>query len=207
MIKVIIADDHPAMCEGISTILNNSKDFELAGCVNNGEELLELLKSTKCDIVLTDIVMPELDGIKALKIIKKEHPEIKVVVLTMHSDRSFFDDAINSGADGYILKDDSKNIILMILKSVMEGNKAFTPRMQNLLLDKYQDKKNLLDELTSRELQVFKLSVQGYKNTEIAEQINVTPRTVLFHKQNIKDKLDAKSNAELVSIALKYKII
>lgn len=207
MKRVIIADDHPAFCEGIAKILVTSGYFDVIAMVSDGLSLVETVREKRCDIVITDIVMPRLDGIKAMHAIKKEFPDLKVVLLTMHGDRSFFDDAVKAGADGYILKDDPPETVLLIMKAVMEGYKSFTPRMQAVLVDRYQVKANPLDELTARELEVFKLTVRGYKNTEIAEKIGITPRTVLFHKQNIKDKLMVKTNAELVSMALKHNII
>jgi len=207
MNRVIIADDHTIVREGIASIINATKDFTVVAQAENGERLLQLLKTKECDLVLCDIVMPGLDGLKALKKIKASHPETKVVIITMHQDRGFFSEAVKSGANGYVLKDDSSTEILTVLRGVAAGHRCFSPRIQTMLAKSFQQDQAPEYVLTKREYQIFKLIAKAYTHQEIADELKISLSTVEFHKKNIKDKLDVKNLAELLNVAHKYDIV
>ena len=207
MYRLIIADDHAVVRQGIIQIINNSKEFTVIGEASSGTELLALLEEKACDMVLSDIVMPGIDGLKSLKIIKNKFPHIKVVMLTMHTDKGFFDEAIKSGVDGYALKDDSPEIILTVLDGVIKGHRTFSPKMQTIMANKYLDEGSPIDLLTDRELQIFKLVAKGSTHKEIAEDLEISISTVEFHKKNLKDKLNTKNLADLLNIAHKHDLV
>lgn len=204
--KIIIADDHAIVREGIASIIDKSDDFEVVAQAENGKKLLDTLKKVQCDVVLCDIVMPELDGLKALKKVKASYPKIKVVIITMHTDKGFIGDAVNSGADGYVLKNDSSDTILSVLCGVMEGHRCFSPRIQTILAQRHLWQESPEHVLTSREFQVFKLTAKAFTNKEVADKLGIAVSTVEFHKKNIKDKLNARNLADLLNIAHKFDI-
>lgn len=207
MYRIIIADDHAIVREGIASLLDATREFSVVAQAENGEKLLRLLESKACDLVLCDIVMPGLDGLKALKRIKAAHPATKVVIITMHQDRGFFNEALKAGANGYVLKDDSSAEILGVLRGVAAGHRCFSPRIQSMLAQSFQQDQSPEYVLTKRELEIFKLIAQAYTHKEIAEELGISLSTVEFHKKNIKDKLNAKNLAELLNLAHKYDLV
>jgi DNA-binding NarL/FixJ family response regulator len=207
MYKVVIADDHPVVREGLVKIVNRHHHFSITGEAENGNKLLELLEVKECDLVLIDIEMPHLDGMKAIEIIKRKYPAVKVVIITMHANKQYFDRTLKADADGYLLKDDSSQTILSALCAVMNGCKMFSPRLQKHLADKYLEQRSPFDLLTKREMEVFKHIAAGRTSREIAVRLDISMSTVEFHKKNLKDKLDAKNLAQLLTIAYKYNLV
>jgi len=206
MYRAVIADDHAIVREGIALIVDKSDDFTVVAEAQDGNQLLKTLEKVPCDLVLCDIAMPGLNGFKALQKIKSANWEIKVVFITMHQDRDFLSEAVESGVDGYVLKNDNSETILTVLRQVMEGHRCFSPRVQTLLAHRILTKQSPEHVLTKRELEVFKLAVKAFTNKEVSQKLNITVSTVEFHKKNIKDKLNAKNLADLLNIAHKYDI-
>lgn len=206
MYRAVIADDHAIVREGIALIVDKSDDFTVVAGAQDGNQLLETLQKVPCDLVLCDITMPGLNGFQVLQKIKSANLEIKVVFITMHQDRDFLCEAVESGVDGYVLKNDNSETILTVLRQVMEGHCCFSPRVQTLLAHRHLTKHSPEHVLTKRELDVFKLAVKAFTNKEVSRKLNITVSTVEFHKKNIKDKLHAKNLADLLNIAHKYDI-
>jgi DNA-binding NarL/FixJ family response regulator len=206
MYKVIVADDHSIVREGIKKVIEQSDRFEVSGEAVNGEQLIASLDSGDYDLAVVDISMPGMDGIETLRIIRKKHPDIKVVMLTMHSEQFFFESAVKAGADGYIVKNDSSGVIRSVIRDVMEGRKSFSSHMQTVLAKKYVYEDHLIDQLTRRERQVLALAAAGRAHRDISEELGISISTVEFHKKNLKSKLNAKTVVDLVNIARKYNL-
>ncbi len=206
MYKVIIADDHLMIREGLKLTIDKLKDFTLVGEAEDGAELIQIVNKQECHLVIIDINMPDLDGIEALQVIKNNCPEVKVVMLSMLDDKKTIQRAVDFGADGYILKDDADGIIQTVLENVMRGYQNFSPRVQSILIKNYQENDNtcLMESLTKREKEILKYLVNGDTHKEISEKTGIAVRTVDFHKRNIKDKLGARNAAELIAISREF---
>jgi len=205
--RVIIADDHLMVREGLKWKLSKMNRYSVIAEAENGHDALNHALSLQCDLLLIDISMPGLTGLEVMKKVKLKKPDLRVILLSMHRDEKYIYEAIEGEADGYILKDDDENVFISVINNVMKGFPNFSPRVQSYLLKKNSgagpSPRNIL---TRHELGIFRMIVKGYSNKEIAEKNNIAVRTVAFHKQNIKEKLNAKTNAELINIAGKYNI-
>ena len=209
-IKVVIADDHKLFRKGIIALLS---DFDFIGEIeeaSNGVELLELLAKTKLlpDVILLDIGMPVMDGVEAQQEIRKLFPEIKVIMLTMEDDEQFILHLISEGVNGYLLKNaDPEEMEIAILKVVKNGY-YFSDNISAMVLQNLKKKVNteaiFNPEFNERELKVLELICKEFSNTEIAEALNVSIRTVEGYRQKLVEKSGAKNIAGLVVLALKY---
>lgn len=205
-IRVIIADDHVIMREGVALILDGKPEFEVIGQAINGKQAVELVESLNPDIALLDVNMPELNGIEAAKLIHQSCPHTKTLMLTMHNDDAIFFEAIQSGASGYVLKGSRPDELIQALKEVHSGHVYLSPPMTRKLVNSYLEtadsqKNKQLDILTEREAQVMQLLAQGLTNREVAEHLIISPSTVQTHRTHIMEKLDLNNRAELVRFA------
>jgi len=175
VIKVLIADDHELIRQGLKRIISLENDLSVVGDVKNGEMVLNILKSHQCDVLLLDLNMPVLSGIEVLKKIKEQGNNIKVIILTVESDRKTINKAIEIGADGYMLKDSAGEEIVNAIKTVYQGEKYIDKSLISVLFSsiKSMDEKtdNVLDSLTKREIEVLMKIAKGLGNKEIGEQL------------------------------------
>src|SRR5690554_5154005 len=188
MIRVLIADDHHVVRRGLLFFLKTQKDIEVVGEAKNGIEAVDLVKSLKPDIVLMDLVMPEMDGIEATKKIKKKWPEIHVVMLTSFSDKDHVLPAIEAGAAGYQLKDIEPDDLVSSIRKVMRGESILHPVATTQLEESLKEEENLphiKNPLTPRERDVLAELTKGKSNREIASSLFVTEKTVKTHISNI----------------------
>ncbi|MCP4423739.1 MAG: response regulator transcription factor [Chloroflexi bacterium] len=211
-IRVIIADDHVIMREGVALILNGRPEFEVVGQAVNGKQAVEMVEELRPDIALLDIKMPEMDGIAAAKLISETCPETKSVMLTMHDDDAIFFEALQSGASGYTLKGSRPDDLIEALKAVRDGNIYLSPLMTRKLVNSYlstadNQEANCLSALTARETEVMQLLAQGLKNREIAERLVISPSTVQTHRTHIMEKLELNNRTELVRYAMRHNLI
>lgn len=211
-IRVIIADDHVIMREGVALILNNMPDFDVVGQAANGRQAVELVESLQPDIALLDVTMPELNGIDAARLIHQFHPNTKTLMLTMHNDDAIFFDAVQAGASGYVLKGARPDELIQALKEVHNGNVYLSPPMTRKLVNSYLEtadshKKTRLDLLTERELEVMRLLAQGLTNREVAEKLVISPSTVQTHRSHIMEKLNLSNRTELVHYVLQNHLL
>lgn len=209
-IRVLVVDDHALMRAGLEALLGAQSDIEVVGQAASGIEALRSAEELQPDIVLMDITMGGLDGLQATRKLKSSHPNIKIIVLTMHEDESFLNSALKAGASGYVLKRGAEDELLIAIRAVHRGEAFIHPSLTQALIDDYlSDMADgaPLDEpetpLTSRELEVLSLIARGYTNQEIADELVISVKTVETHKANIKDKLDLRSQSELVHYALR----
>jgi two-component system response regulator NreC len=198
MYKLILADDHPVIREGLKAYLKDSNMFSLEGMASNAEELLRMVSTINPDVIMTDLDMPGSNTFEVLKRMKEEYPKLKKVVFTFHEEKSFFLKSVEASINGYILKSEPFEMISPLLSSIMEGGFAASPKMQKYLISHSKDAVGY-DSLTPREKEVLAFIAKGHSNIEIAEKFNLSVRTIEFHKNNIKEKLNMKSLAEIIS--------
>lgn len=212
-IKVVIADDHALLREGLAKILSLESNFLIVGEANCGDEAIALTRTLKPDVVLMDINMPGLNGIEATKIIKEEMPQVGIIALTIHEDEEYIFELVRAGVSGYILKDIQPEQLIKAIKDVAEGKTAIQPNITAKLLGEFNrlsDRKTNMfscDQLTARELEVIKLIAQGMPNKEIASTLYISEKTVKNHITNIFRKLNVEDRTQAALFAVKNKIV
>jgi DNA-binding NarL/FixJ family response regulator len=211
--RILIADDHSLFRDGLRSLLE-SHDMEVVGEARDGREAIALAWELKPDVVLMDLLMPEMDGLEATKRLVAELPDIKVLILTAADDDEKLFEAIRAGAKGYLLKDLQSSEFFDLLEGVSRGEPALTPAVARKLLDEFarpaEEKKRSRDPLalTDRERDVLELMVKGStSNRDLARRLQVSENTVKFHMRNILDKLHLHSRAEVVAYALRKQLV
>jgi two-component system, NarL family, response regulator DegU len=220
-IKILIADDHMLIREGLRKVLSLSKEIDVIGEACDGLDAVTKADQLKPHVILMDINMPRLSGIEATRVVKNDHPEIKVIALTVHSDDDKVFEVIKSGVNGYILKDVSPDDLINTVKSVCAGETVIHPTITAKLLNEYNrmscdnkspnnnpDSHNEEDEhLTHREIEILKLIAQGVSNKDIAQTLFISEKTVKNHISNIFRKIHVCDRTQAAVYAIKYKIV
>ncbi len=211
-IRVLIADDHALVREGIAAFLRPCEDIEVVGEAADGKEAIEQVKLLKPDVVLMDIAMPILGGLEATLEIKKIAPEVKILVLTQYDDTEYVNRLLKAGVSGYILKHAVGTDLLSAIRAVARGEFYLYSAVASRVIDGYLGKKSPVvkdpyDELTDREKQVLRLIAEGYSYKEIANILNISLKTVIAHQTHICEKLDIHSKAGLIKFAFKKGIV
>jgi len=211
--KILIADDHALFRDSLRSLLE-AHGLEVVGEARNGREAVDLARKLKPEVVLMDLSMPELDGLSATRLISADQPEVKVVVLTASDEDSKLFEAIKSGAQGYLLKNLESEDFFGLLEGVNRGEPALTPALARKLLQEFarpaqpQATQHDPDALTDREREVLELLVNGItSNRKLAKQLGVSENTVKFHVRNILDKLHLHNRAQVVSYAIRHRIV
>jgi len=207
MIKVLIADDHHVVRRGLLFFLKTQKDIEVVGEAKNGLEAVQLVESLKPDVVLMDLVMPELDGIQATEQIKEKWPNIKVLMLTSFSDKDHILPALVAGASGYQLKDIEPDELVESIRQIMRGENTIHPYANTQLeegLREEENKPHIKNPLTPREQDVLAELTKGKSNREIASSLYVTEKTVKTHISNIFHKLQVQDRTQAALYAVKH---
>ncbi|MBI4285263.1 MAG: response regulator transcription factor [Chloroflexi bacterium] len=206
--RVLIADDHPVFRAGLRALLNTRADFEVIGEAHNGEEAIALARDLKPDLVLMDIRMPRIGGLEATRQIKKDLPQVRIVMLTVSEDTEDVFEAVKAGAQGYIVKNLASGEVLDLVQQAASGEAAFTPAMASrILLTLGTPKPDKTGDLTSREREVLEQLVLGHRNAIIARNLGLTEATVRFHLSNILSKLHAHSRTEAAVKAIQQRIV
>lgn len=212
-IKIIIADDHPVFRNGLINIISKDKDIEIIGEADNGEKAFELINELKPDIALLDIHMPKMTGLQVLREIKKKKVDIKTIFLTVYADEDIFDEAMDNGISGYVLKDSAVSDIMECIYKVAEGNYYISPAVSNFLVNrrdkmkKLESNKPAINELTKTELTILKLIAEGKTSNEIGTELFISPKTVENHRTNINSKLNLKGTHSLIKFAIENKTL
>ncbi|GLO61052.1 DNA-binding response regulator [Vibrio sp. MACH09] len=202
-IKVIIVDDHQVVLEGFIARLESESEIDVVGTASNGLAAIDSVKQHQPDVVLMDISMPIMNGIEATELIKEEFPHVKVLMLTMHDNREYIMNVMQSGAVGYMLKEISAEKMVQAIKTVNLGSTYFCESTtQTLFTEQVTPSAKKVNPLSRREESVLKLVSQGHSSKKIASLLNISYRTVETHRQNIKHKLDIHTTAELAKYAL-----
>ncbi len=210
-IQVVIVDDHKLVTDCIGLFLKGAKEIKVVGVAHSGKDALAMLKNVTPEVVLLDITMPEMSGIELTDAIKKKYPDIKILILSMHSDYNNISDAIDAGADGYVPKDVSSEELVEAIETVSRGKNYFHSTISDEIVKNYANKRqkstNLLPQLTKRELEVLQLFAEGFNNSEIADKLFLSVRTIESHKNHILQKTNMKNSVELIKFAIRNKII
>ncbi len=213
-IKVIIADDHQLFRRGLVAVLKELKGIEVIDEAANGKELLAILKSKTPDVVLVDIKMPVMDGIETIKVLLKRYPDVKVIMLTMHNEETFITHVVNLGAHGYLLKNTDIDEVEMTIKKVMEQGFYFSNQVSDVLLNNIITERNRQPELddenpsfSKREKEVLQYICDGYTNSEIADKLFLSTRTVEGYRYKLCEKVGVKNTAGLVRFAVKNGLV
>lgn len=209
-VKVILADDHSMIREGIKQLLEITGEIEVIGEATDGLECLGLLKKVKADVLLLDINMPNMNGLQVLEKINKTQYDIKVLMLTVHNEIEYLIKAIDIGIDGYLLKDSGSDELKKAIFSIYNGEKYIQPELAPLLNQKLVEKESDLDKihsLTKRELQILKLIAEGLFNKEIGDRLNISERTVKNHVFNLFKKIDAADRTQAAVFAIRNNVV
>jgi DNA-binding NarL/FixJ family response regulator len=209
-IKILIADDHPVVREGLITMIKRVPDFSVIGEATNGVEAVNKARELKPDIVLMDLRMPEMDGVEAIRQISSTESSIKFIILTTYSDDEFIFRGIEVGARAYLLKDAPREELFKAIRAVYRGESLIQPVIASKVLDRFAElsrQAQTPEMLSVREIEVLTLMAKGDANKEIAAQLHITDSTVKTHVSSIFQKLNAKDRTEAVMQAIKRGII
>jgi DNA-binding NarL/FixJ family response regulator len=211
-IKILLADDHKILRDGIRSLLEKEPDFEVVGEADSGRTTIELACELQPDVIIMDIGMANMNGIEATKEILSVAPGIKVLALSMYSDKRFVVEMLNAGAKGYLVKDCAFDEMLSAVRSVASNQRYIAPKLLETFIDDYM--KNKCDDgmmkknqLTPRENDVLRLIAQGYNTKKIASELYISVKTVDTHRQNIEHKLELYSVADLTKYAIRVGLI
>ena len=206
-IKVMIVDDHKVVRSGLSAFLQIYDDFVLVGEASNGKEALEKCSALLPDVVLMDLVMPEMDGAAATKAIREKYPDIQVIILTSFKEDNLIENALQAGAIGYLLKNVTADELASAIRSARVGKPTLAPEATQALIKAAHRASAPGAGLTAREKDVLKMMIEGLSNPEIAKKLIVSKSTIKFHVSGILSKLGAASRTEAVALALQNKVI
>jgi two-component system response regulator NreC len=212
-LRVLIAEDHTILREGLRALLCSDPDIEVVGEVENGRDAIRLAATLAPRLVLMDISMPGINGIEAMAEIKKRFPDTKVITLTVHKTDEYIREALQAGVDGYVLKDATADELIMAIKSVANGKTYLSPSISERIVSGYLDGgkstgiSTAWDTLTHREREILKLIAEGHTNKRIATYLCVSVKTVEKHRSNLMKKLDLHNAPMLTAFAIEKGVI
>jgi len=212
-IRILLADDHAILRDGIRALLSDEADLQVVGEAENGRQALEQARALRPDIVIMDIGMPLLSGLEATKHIRRDVPESRVLILTMHQNDEYLAQVLAAGASGYVLKDTAGRELVLAIRQVARGEPFFSPLMTRTLTSLYlssleaERTHDPYDDLTIREREILQLVAEGFTNRQIAEMLKLSIKTVKTHRLHLMQKLDLHDRTELVKYAFQKGII
>ena len=206
-IQVMLVDDHNVVRSGLATFLRAYDDLELVGEAKNGLEALNLCHEKKPDVILMDLMMPEMDGIAATRAILADYPEIKIIAMTSFEDEQLVQGVLAAGAISYLIKNVTSDELAKAIRDAVSGRSTLSPEAARVLVQATRPTKQPLFDLTEREMEVLNLVVQGQSNQQIAEALVISLATVKAHISNILSKLQVSSRAEAIAFAIKHKLV
>ena len=215
-IKILIVDDHTLVREGFAKMLELEPLFQVVGQSSSARDALEKTMSTKPDIVLMDIKLPGINGIEATKMIKKEHPDVEVIILSMYDEEEYVLESVKAGATGYVLKDISQEELFSAIKVVHSGGSLIQPGLARKVLKEFAHlakdipqagRTSVMKELSEREIEVLQCVSEGKSNKEVAEQLSISEKTVKAHLRTIFRKLEVSDRAQAVAEAMRKGLV
>ena len=211
--RIVIAEDHTILREGLRSLLSSSPDFEVVGEAGDGREAIRCVEKLKPDLILTDLSMPRMNGMEAIREIKKQSPKTKILVLTVHRTEEYILATLKAGADGYLLKDSTHSELVMAVKNVISGKHYISPGISEKVIEGYIEGRKTLkprtswETLTQREREILKLIAEGYRNKEIADDLCISVKTVEKHRANLMEKLNLHNVQALTAFAIEKGLV
>lgn len=212
-VRIVLADDHTILREGLRALLSAGPDFEIIGEAGDGREAVRCVEKLGPDLLLMDLSMPRMSGMDAISEIKRRYPETKIIALTVHKTEEYLLSTLQAGVDGYVLKDATHDELVMAIHNVMAGKRYLSPGISEKVIEGYLDGKedslaaSSWHKLSQREREVLKLIAEGYKNKEIAEDLCISLKTVEKHRANLMKKLDLHNAAVLTVYAVEKGLV
>jgi DNA-binding NarL/FixJ family response regulator len=211
--RIVIAEDHTILREGLRSLLSSNSEFDVVGEAGDGWEAIQCVQKYKPDLILTDLSMPRMNGMEAIREIKRRSPGTKIIVLTIHKTEEYILTAFKAGANGYLLKDSTHNELEMAIKKVLGGKQYISPEISERVIEGYLEGKKTLkkktswESLTSREREILKLIAEGYKNKEIADHLCISVKTIEKHRANLMEKLNLHNVQALTTYAIEKGLV
>ena len=211
--RIVIAEDHTILREGLRALLSSQENLEVVGEAGDGREAIRQVEELTPDLILMDLSMPKMNGVEAIREIKRRVPETRILALTVHKAEEFILEVLQSGADGYIPKDASANELMMAINSILMGKRYLSPSVSNVVIEGYLESRRTSesitpwDKLTKREREILKLVAEGHKNKDISDYLCISVKTVEKHRANLMKKLDLHSAAALTAYAMERGLI
>jgi len=211
--KIVIAEDHTILRESLRALLSLQEDLDVVGEAEDGREAIRRVEELTPDLILMDLSMPKMNGVEAIREIRRRVPETKILTLTVHKAEEFVLEVLQAGADGYIPKDASSNELVMAIKSVLMGKRYLSPSVSKVVIEGYLESKRTFvsstpwETLTKREREILKLIAEGHKNKEIADFLCISVKTVEKHRANLMKKLGLHSAAALTAYAMERRLV
>lgn len=211
--RIVIAEDHTILREGLRMLLSSNADFEVVGEAQDGLEAIRAAETVKPDLILMDLSMPRMNGVGAIAEIKKQSPSTKILVLTVHKTEEYILTTLKAGADGYVLKDATHGELMLAIDHVFSGKSYLSPGISEKVIEGYLEGRKTIksstswDTLTQREREILKMIAEGYKNKDIADYLCISAKTVEKHRANLMKKLDLHSASSLTAFAMEKGLI
>ena len=213
-IRVLVADDHTIVRKGLCALLDGDKEIEVVGEAENGREAIKKVEQVQPDIILMDITMPGLNGLETTRQLKKRHPKIKILILTMHDNEEYIFETLRAGASGYLVKRTAPDELISAIHAINRGGSFLSPSISKRVIEGYirvgqseQEEDEAFIKLTDREREVLQLIAEGRVNREIAELLHISIKTVETHRSHIMKKLNIRNIAELTRYAIRKGLI
>ena len=212
MITLVLAEDHHLVRQGLKLLLEAEKTFQLVGEAGDGLEAVRLVEKRRPNILVLDLMIPRLHGLEVTRVVRREHPETKVIILSMHADEPYVMEALRNGASGYVLKDATGADLVQAVKDVRAGRRYLSPVLAERAYTGYVERPgeselDVYETLTNRERLVLQLAAEGSSNPAIAKKLFISPRTAETHRANLMRKLGLRSQTDLVRFAIRKGII
>lgn len=211
--RILIAEDHTILRDGLRSLLSADPGFQVVGEAGDGREAVRAVETCHPHLVLMDLSMPRMNGLGAIKEIKKQHPEIKIIALTVHGTEEYILETLEAGAEGYLLKEATHSELVVAIRSVLEGKIYLSPGVSEKVIEGFLEGKKAFktesawDTLTQREREILKLIAEGSKNKEIADYLSISTKTVEKHRANLMKKLDLHNVSELTAFAIEKGLV
>jgi DNA-binding NarL/FixJ family response regulator len=212
MTRIVLADDHPIVRQGLRSLLEKEPGYSVVGEVSDGLKVADLVEETKADVLVLDILMPGLGGLDVVREVVRRTPKTRIVVLSMHSSEAFVLRALRNGASAYVLKDSSPTELVLAVRQVQAGGRYLSSRLSERAIESYIDRADrgavdIYETLTTREREVLHLAAEGLSNPAIGDRLHISPRTAELHRAHIMQKLGLRNRTELIAYALRRGLI
>lgn len=210
--RIVVADDHPIVRQGLKTLLEAEPDFCVVGEAADGRQAIDLTERLKPDLLILDLKMFGFDGLETARQVRQRSPRTRILILSMYANEAYVTEALRNGAAGYVLKDTDINNLIQAVRDVLAGQRYLSPPISDLVIEAYLRKSkdgslDLYDTLTARERQVLQLTAEGSTNAKIAARLSISPRTVETHRAHLMRKLGLESHTELLRYCLQRGIL